>query len=115
LKYDKFTYEAIEGGVRRFKPLAANVIWIATEAQVAHWMTALDAWKKLLGKTCYGNYYFMDYELLGEGARRAIEEQCKQRNMSPVLPPLVPFNSTEWPWRIGPQSGTGPATLEQTM
>jgi hypothetical protein len=183
LKYDTFTYEDLEGFARRFKPLAAKVIWIGAEAQVSHWMTVLDAWQKLLGedwdklyaaantiyvtrqndilfsvlvqymgedaihkrlllfesctfvttketmldlltriladrvlgKVYFGNYYLMDYELLGEGARQAIQEQCKQRNMSPVLPPLVPFNSTEWPWRIDPKSGTGPATLEQTM
>jgi hypothetical protein len=25
---------------------------------------------------------------------------------------LVPFNSHEWPWRIDPDSGTGPKKME---
>jgi hypothetical protein len=29
-----------------------------------------------------------------------------------VLPPLVPFNSSEWPWKIDPKSGTGPKSFD---
>ena len=67
-----------------------------------------------MGQLYFGDYYLMDYELLGSGARRAIEEQCAQRGMKPILPSLSPFNSTQWPWRTDPNSGTGPATIEQT-
>ncbi|MGE3807432.1 MAG: hypothetical protein AB7K24_22435 [Gemmataceae bacterium] len=66
-----------------------------------------------LGQIYFNDYYLMDYELLGSGARRAIQEQCQARGMKPILPTMSPFNSTEWPWRTDPRSGTGPATLEE--
>lgn len=66
-----------------------------------------------LGEVYFNDYYAMDIELLSGGSRRAIIEQCEIRNMTPILPPLVPFNSTEWPWHTNPNTGTGPATLNQ--
>ena len=182
LKNSTFTLKDLEAFAGRFKPMAEKAIWMAADAQVSHWMSVLDEWKKLLGddwdklhaatntiyvtrqnniffsilvqymgkeaihkrlllfettdfvttreqmlslltriiadrtlgKVYFGDYYLMDYELLGSGARRAIIEQCEQRGMTPILPPMSPFNSTEWPWRTNPKSGTGPATLEQT-
>ena len=30
-----------------------------------------------------------------------------------ILPPLVPFNSTEWPWKTDPSGGKGPASFEE--
>lgn len=67
---------------------------------------------RALGKVFYNDYRLMDFELLGSGGRRAIEAEAAKRGLKAVLPPLVPFNSTEWPWKINPASGTGPARME---
>jgi hypothetical protein len=66
-----------------------------------------------VGLVFFGNYYLMDYELMGGDARTAISENDKKMNMPVFLPPLVPFHSNEWPFRIDPADGTGPATLDQ--
>ncbi|QDT81713.1 MULTISPECIES: hypothetical protein [Gimesia] len=87
--------------------------FVTSEEQMLSLLTRVIA-DRSLGMVYFGNYYLMDYELLGGGARRAIEEQCQKRGMTPILPTMSPFNSTEWPWRTDPKSGTGPATLEQT-
>ncbi len=55
----------------------------------------------------------MDFELLGGSARKAIEAEAAKRGLKAILPPLVPYNSHEWPWKIDPKSGTGPATMEE--
>ncbi len=67
---------------------------------------------RALGKVFFNNYRLMDNELLGSGGRKAIETEAAKRGLKAVLPPLVPFNSTEWPWKINPASGTGPASME---
>ncbi len=80
--------------------------------------TMFDAFMRIisdraLGKVFYNDYRLMDYELLGGGGRAAIEAEAAKRGMHAILPPKVPFNSTEWPWKINPASGTGPASLEE--
>ena len=55
----------------------------------------------------------MDYELLGGSARKVIEAEAAKTGLKAILPPLVPYNSHEWPWKIDPNSGTGPATMEE--
>jgi len=66
-----------------------------------------------VGEVFFGNYYLMDYELMGGDARKAIEDEGKKIGLNVFLPPLVPFHSNEWPWRIDPSQGEGPATIEQ--
>jgi hypothetical protein len=66
-----------------------------------------------VGLVFFGNYYLMDYELMGGDARTAIAENDKKMGMPVFLPPLVPFHSTEWPFRIDPNQGKGPATIDQ--
>ena len=61
----------------------------------------------------FGDYYLLDYELMGGDGRKAIEATDKKYGMPVFLPPLVPFRSTEWPFRIDPSQGTGPALIEQ--
>ena len=39
-----------------------------------------------LGKVFFGDYYLMDVELLGGGARRVIEAEAVRRGMQPLLP-----------------------------
>jgi len=67
---------------------------------------------RALGKVFFNNDRLMDYELLGFGGRAAIEKEMANLGKKAVLPPLVPFNSTEWPWKIDPKSGTGPKSFD---
>jgi hypothetical protein len=65
-----------------------------------------------VGQAVFGNYYLMDYELMGGDGRKAIEEEDKKYGMPVFLPPAVPFHSNEWPFRIDPGQGEGPKTIE---
>jgi hypothetical protein len=65
-----------------------------------------------LGMAFFRDYFAMDVELLGGGGRAAIEYEMKKRGLKPLLPPLAPFRSTDWPWKTNPAKGTGPARLE---
>jgi hypothetical protein len=65
-----------------------------------------------VGQVFFGNYYLMDYELMGGDARKAIANEDKKYGMPVFLPPAVPFHSNEWPFRIDPSQGEGPATIE---
>jgi hypothetical protein len=62
-----------------------------------------------VGAAFFGNYYLMDYELMGGNARQAIIDEDKTRNIPVDLPPQVSFGSHQWPTLITP--GTGPKTL----
>lgn len=66
-----------------------------------------------VGMVFFGNYYLMDYELMGGDGRKAIIAEDKKYGIPVFLPPLVPFQSKEWPFRIDPRQGTGPALIEQ--
>jgi hypothetical protein len=66
-----------------------------------------------VGKVFFGSYYLMDYELMGGDGRKAIEAEDQKYGMPVFLPPLVPFHSNEWPFRIDPSQGEGPALIEQ--
>jgi hypothetical protein len=66
-----------------------------------------------VGAEFFGNYYLMDYELMGGNARDAIVAEARKRGMTPFLPPLVPFGSHEWPTHITP--GPGPGTIQQLL
>jgi hypothetical protein len=68
-----------------------------------------------IGKVFFKDYYVMDAELLGGGARTVIEQEAARRGMTPLLPTLAPFRSSEWPWRTDPAKGTGPSTLEEAL
>jgi hypothetical protein len=46
------------------------------------------------------------------GGRAAIEKEMAKLGKKAILPPLVPINSTEWPWKIDPKSGTGPKSFD---
>jgi hypothetical protein len=62
-----------------------------------------------VGAAFFGNYYLMDYELMGGDGRQAIMDEAKKRGMTAVLPPAVAFGSHQWPTLITP--GNGPASL----
>lgn len=62
-----------------------------------------------VGAAFFGNYRMMDFELMGGDARAAIVAEDAKRGITPVLPPVVPFGSRQWPALV--TSGAGPATL----
>ncbi len=62
-----------------------------------------------VGALFFGNYYLMDYELMGGYAREAIADEDKKLGMAPFLPPAVPFGSHQWPTLVTP--GQGPTSL----
>ncbi len=68
---------------------------------------------RALGESFFKNYFLMDYELLGSGGREAIVAEANKRGQKAILPPLVPYNSNQWPMRIDPNSGSGPVALEE--
>jgi hypothetical protein len=63
-----------------------------------------------VGAVFFGDYYLMDYELMGGNARKAIAAQSTKYDVKAFLPPAVPFGSHQWPTLITP--GTGPASLD---
>lgn len=66
-----------------------------------------------IGQAVFGNYYLMDNDITGPDARTAIHEEGKKLGLQVFLPPIVPFHSTEWPWRIDPNQGEGASTLKE--
>jgi hypothetical protein len=64
---------------------------------------------RTVGALFFGNYYLMDYELMGGDARAAIIAETQKRGMKAFLPPAVPFGSKQWPALITP--GPGPTSL----
>src|SRR6478672_7325862 len=65
-----------------------------------------DRW---VGAAFFGNYYTMDFELMGGDARQAIIDEDAKMKITPTLPPQVPFGSHQWPALI--TSGPGAKTL----
>jgi hypothetical protein len=63
-----------------------------------------------VGALFFGNYYLMDYELMGGNGRKAIIAESAKYGMKPFLPASVPFGSHQWPTLITP--GPGPASLD---
>jgi hypothetical protein len=62
-----------------------------------------------VGAMFFGNYYLMDYELMGGDARQAIIDEDAKRKINPTLPPLVSWGSHQFPNIVTP--GSGPKTL----
>ena len=62
-----------------------------------------------VGAAFFGSYHLMDFELMGGDARTAIIAEDAKRGITPVLPPVVPFGSHQWPTLITP--GPGAASL----
>jgi hypothetical protein len=67
---------------------------------------------RALGKVFFNNERLMDFELLGFGGRAAIEKEMAKLGKKAILPPLVSFNSTEWPWKTDPRGNKGPTSFE---
>jgi len=99
-----------------FGPEAVNdrLILIETTAFTTSPDDMIDSLTRIIadrsdGALFFGNYHMMDYELMGSDARAAIIAESAKLGTKPFLPPVVPFDSKQWPMRITP--GPGPASL----
>jgi len=99
-----------------FEPQAMNdrLILIETISFTTSPDEMMDALTRIIadrsdGALFFGNYYQMDYELMGGDARAAIISESAKLGIKPFLPPVVPFDSKQWPMRITP--GPGPGSL----
>lgn len=70
---------------------------------------------RLIGQVFFKDTRLMDYELLGGSARKVIESEAEAHGVKPFLPPLVPYNSTDWPWKTDATKGSGPRTMEEVQ
>lgn len=68
---------------------------------------------RLIGEVFFRNARLMDFELLGGSARKVIEAEAAEHGVKAILPTEVPFNSTAWPWKTDPSTGTGPSRMDQ--
>jgi hypothetical protein len=86
---------------------------------------------RALGRMFFNNYYLMDVELVSNeiehpapeapgGSRVAssftvIADECRKLGLEPLLPPLAPFHSHDWPWRTDATQGSGPKSLREAL
>jgi hypothetical protein len=88
--------------------LIETISFTTTPEEMLESLTRIVA-DRSVGALFFGNYYLMDYELMGGDARAAITAAAEKRGMKPFLPPAVAFGSKQWPTLITP--GPGPASL----
>lgn len=70
---------------------------------------------RMIGQVFFNNPQLMDFELLGGSARKVIEAEAKRHGQKPLLPPLVPYNSHQWPMKTDTSSGSGPRLMEEVQ
>jgi hypothetical protein len=88
--------------------LIETISFTTTPADMLESLTRIIA-DRSVGSLFFGNYHLMDYELMGGDARAAIIAETGKRGMTPLLPPVVPFGSKQWPTLVTP--GPGPASI----
>ena len=92
------------GLAQHFRPEAINhrlmlietISFTSTPEDMLTSLTRIIA-DRSVGALFFGNYYLMDYGLMGGNARAAIIAEDEKRGMKPFLPPAVPFGSQQWP------------------
>jgi hypothetical protein len=99
-----FGPEAVNDRLMLFETIA----FTTTPSDMLDLLTRIVA-DRSVGAMFFGNYYLMDYELMGGDARTAILAEDAKRGLTPFLPPIVPFGSKQWPALI--TSGPGPASI----
>jgi hypothetical protein len=88
---------------------------------------------RALGRLFFNNYFLMDTELVSNEIERparppapsgslrvsssftVIEQECARLGLKPLIPPLAPFHSHQWPWRTDASEGSGPKTLREAL
>src|ERR1700720_1582008 len=88
--------------------LIETVSFTTTQADMLDALTRIIS-DRSVGAAFFGNDRLMDFELMGGDARQAIIDEDAKRNISPFLPPVVPFGSKQWPTLVTP--GPGPASI----
>jgi hypothetical protein len=92
--------------------LVETMSFTTTKAEMLGSLTRIIA-DRSVGQLFFGNYYLMDYELMGGDGRDAIIAETAKRNMPAVLPPAVPFGSRQWPALVTP--GPGPTSIKDLL
>jgi hypothetical protein len=90
--------------------LIETINFTTTPADMMQSLTRIIA-DRSVGALFFGNYYLMDYELMGGDARAAIIADTAKRGIKPLLPPAVPFGSKQWPALVTP--GPGPTSISE--
>ena len=88
--------------------LFETISFTTTPADMLDLLTRIIA-DRSVGAMFFGNYYLMDYELMGGDARAAIIAEDAKRGMTAFLPPAVPFGSKQWPTLVTPGPGPPPS------
>jgi len=88
--------------------LIETMAFTTTPSEMLESLTRIIA-DRSVGALFFGNYYLMDFELMGGDGRAAVVAEDGKRGMKPFLPPPVPFGSKQWPTLVTP--GPGPASL----
>jgi hypothetical protein len=88
--------------------LIETMSFTTTPSEMLESLTRIIA-DRSVGALFFGNYYLMDFELMGGDGRAAIIAEDAKRGMKPFLPPAVPFGSKQWPTLVTP--GPGPASI----
>jgi hypothetical protein len=88
--------------------LIETMSFTATPSEMLESLTRIIA-DRSVGALFFGNYYLMDYELMGGNGRAAIIAEDAKRGIKPFLLPAVPFGSKQWPTLVTP--GPGPASI----
>ena len=88
--------------------LIETMSFTTTPSEMLESLTRIIA-DRSVGALFFGNYYLMDFELMGGDGRAAIIAEDAKRGMKPFLPPPVPFGSKQWPILVTP--GPGPASI----
>jgi hypothetical protein len=89
--------------------LVETISFTTTPEDMLELLTRIIA-DRSVGALFFGNYYLMDYELMGGDARKAIVAASAKYGLKPFLPAAVPFGSHQWPGLVTP--GFGPASLD---
>lgn len=92
--------------------LVETMSFTTSKAEMLGSLTRIIA-DRSVGQLFFGNYYLMDYELMGGDGRDAIMAETARRNMPAVLPPAVPFGSRQWPSLVTP--GPGPTSIKDLL
>jgi hypothetical protein len=88
--------------------LIETMSFTTTPSEMLESLTRIIA-DRSVGALFFGNYYLMDFELMGGDGRAAIIAEDAKRGMKAFLPPPVPFGSKQWPTLVTP--GPGPASI----